>query len=180
MTKRLVVIAGPNGAGKSTLVTHHLRRRLPVVNPDDIALERGEPSEVLAAGREAVTRRLALIAEGRSLAIETTLTGQGELVFMRRAAAADYRIILIYVGISDVYLSLSRVRARVLLGGHDVPFEDLMRRYTRSIGNLPSAAATADRVFVIENDGPRRRLLRKIVGGRDVLQTADLPAWANF
>lgn len=179
MTKRLVVVAGPNGAGKSTLVTHHLRRRLPVVNPDDIAIERGEPTEILAAGREAVARRLGLIAEGRSLAIETTLTGQGELIFMRRAAVADYRIILVYVGVSDVYLSLSRVRARVLLGGHDVPIDDLMRRYARSIDNLPVAAAIADRVFVIENDGQRRRLLRKIVDGHDRLRTS-LPAWASF
>jgi predicted ABC-type ATPase len=31
------VIAGPNGAGKSTVMLRFNRRRLPIVNPDDIA-----------------------------------------------------------------------------------------------------------------------------------------------
>ena len=99
---------------------------------------------------------------------------------MRRAAAAGYNIILIYVGISNVYLSLSRVRQRVATGGHDVPIDDVLRRYKHSIENLPIAAEIADRGFVIENDGPKRRLLRKIVGGHDRLRADHLPDWANF
>lgn len=99
---------------------------------------------------------------------------------MRRAAAAAYHITLIYVGVSNVALSVTRVRQRVVLGGHDVPFDDLLRRYERSIANLPVAAGIADRVFVIENDRERRQLLRKIVSGRDRLRADNVPAWAAF
>jgi|GEM_PF-3753757 Uncharacterized protein conserved in bacteria len=36
---QLWIIAGPNGSGKTTLTQRHLAGRLPVLNPDEIALE---------------------------------------------------------------------------------------------------------------------------------------------
>jgi predicted ABC-type ATPase len=60
---QLWVFAGPNGAGKSTLVARfHVADRIPVVNPDTIALRlepthNGEATIMLRAGRQATSER---------------------------------------------------------------------------------------------------------------------------
>ncbi len=58
---QLWVFAGPNGAGKSTLAARFVKERLPIVNPDAIALElrrRDDGSlNQLDAGRLALERR---------------------------------------------------------------------------------------------------------------------------
>lgn len=179
MTGRLWVVAGPNGAGKSTLVTRYLRGQFPIVNPDELAF--GENGiGILEAGRRALEERRMRLDLGQNFAIETTLTGRGEIEFMRRARAAGFRIALVYVGLSSADLSHARVRFRVSQGGHHVPLDDVMRRYDRSTSNLRDAAAMADRVMLLDNSGARRRMLKVIVDGEVRFQAENLPAWADF
>jgi predicted ABC-type ATPase len=68
---------------------------------------------------------------------------------MRRARTAGYRINLVFVGLDDVQLSASRVKARVRRGGHDVPLPDVFRRFDRSMANLAIGLAIADRSYVM-------------------------------
>lgn len=105
----LWVFAGPNGAGKSTLVQRYkVNSRIPMVNPDDIALairaEYGTDQTVAQAkaGQIAVTQRARLLSEGRSFGIETTLTGRRELQLMQAARNLGYKINLVYVGLESV------------------------------------------------------------------------------
>lgn len=82
MSPQLWIIAGPNGAGKSTLVRTGaipLRAGCTHVNPDEIAVElggAGRLASVVLAGREAVRRFDALLAERCDVAVETTLSGE--------------------------------------------------------------------------------------------------------
>lgn len=165
------MVAGPNGAGKTTLTRHHFADRIPVVNPDDIAAEinpshHGEPTVLLQAGRAALARRQKHLEAGESFAVETTLTGKGELALIRRAADKGYKINLIFVGISSVQVSAGRVAERVRRGGHAVPLDDLFRRFDRSLDNLSSALAMADRAMILDNSSTRRKLLLSIEDGR--------------
>ncbi len=48
-------------------------------------------------------------------------------------------------------LALSRVKSRVSKGGHDVPAEDVVRRYFRSKQNLPRAVALVDSYTIVDN-----------------------------
>ena len=179
MTGRPWVVAGPNGAGKSTLVARYLKGRFPIVNPDELAF--GENGiGILGAGRRALEERRSRLEQGQSFAIETTLTGRGEIEFMRRAKTAGFRIALVYVGLSSADLSHARVGFRVSLGGHHVPLDDVMRRYDRSTGNLPEAVAMADRVMLIDNSGLKRRMLKVLVNGEVRFQADHLSDWANF
>lgn len=146
MRPQLWVIAGPNGAGKSTLVKRHMMGKIEVINPDDIAREQGISNR--KAGEQALLLRTENLKNSRTFAVETTLTGMGEVKMMQQAAAAGYKINLIYVGIKDVGMSVARVNQRVSLGGHNVPIQDIFRRYERSVANLPKAMAVADRVWV--------------------------------
>lgn len=174
------MVAGPNGAGKTSLVTRKIEGRLPVVNPDVIAA--GLPRvhgklDERGAGALALHRREELLAERVSFAVETTLTGNSTLRLMGTALREGYKVTLIFVGLRDADLSLSRVLARVEMGGHPVPVSAVLRRFPVSLANLSKAIELADRSFVLDNSGERLRLLLVRESGRDRLTTRDLPAW---
>ena len=163
MRPQLWVIAGPNGAGKSTLVKRHILGKIEVVNPDDIAREQGISNR--KAGEQALFLRTENIKNRCTFAVETTLTGMGEIKLMQLAATAGYKINLIYVN------------QRVSLGGHNVPVDDIFRRYERSVTNLPKAMAVADRVWVFDNSYNRRRLLFRTEQDKTKFISNDLPDW---
>lgn len=181
MKRQLWIFAGPNGAGKSSLVARHVRGRIPIVNPDEIALtrpKRNGESALLQAGRLAVAQREAYISAGQSFGVETTFTGHGEVNFMRRARAAGYYVTLVFVGLKSVKLSAARVRTRVRDGGHDVPLPDVFRRFERSMANLAIGLTIADRSYVIDNSGSRRRLLLSRENGQVKHLAEAFPIWA--
>lgn len=165
----LWVFAGPNGAGKSTLIRKiKIAERMPVVNADDIAegLRRdhgdwGEAAIITHAGRQAIDQRNRCLDEGRSFAIETTLTGHSNLRLLCAARERGYKVNLIYVRIAGAELSNSRVTTRVAAGGHDVPEADVLRRYTRSVGQLLAAIVASDRVCIFDNSGKCYKLVTK-------------------
>lgn len=179
---QLWVFAGPNGAGKSTIVDRHVQGRLPVVNPDNIARTLApsldDAVRIVRAGRLAVRERAALLAARRSFAIETTLTGHGELDLMRAAAVAGFKVNLVYVGLGSVQNSVSRVRERVARGGHDVPLVDLLRRFDRSLRNIPRAMALTERVILIDNSGKRPQFIHSREHGRVKFTASEVPGWA--
>lgn len=183
MTPRLWVFAGPNGAGKSTIVDHYVDVPIPIINPDNIARtlppELGDTARRLQSGKRAVEDRATLLASRRSFGIETTLTGNSELALMRSAVEAGYQVNLVYVGIRDVSHSIGRVRERVSRGGHDVPIDDIMRRFDRSLTNLAIAVQLANhRVLLIDNSGRRRRLILSSKAGRIKYRSPVPPRWA--
>ena len=67
---------------------------------------------------------------------------------------------LVYVGLGDAKRNIQRVQQRVQNGGHDVPIEDIKRRFERSMANLPLATELADSFAVYDNSGlDMRRVL---------------------
>lgn len=178
---QLWVFAGPNGAGKSTVARRYMAGRIEIVNPDDIArqIAPGRQDATIMAGRLAIERRKALLDARQSFAIETTLTGQSERTFMAEARERGFKVNLVFVGISDLTQSRSRVAERVRRGGHSVPQADQERRFARSMAHLAGAMQIADRVLVLDNTGNRRRLLLSRENGRTKLVSRNLPQWAR-
>jgi predicted ABC-type ATPase len=68
-------------------------------------------------------------------------------------------VTLVFVGLDDVQFSASRVKSRVRRGGRHVPLVDVFRRFDRSMATLSIGLTIADRSYVIDNSGKRRRLL---------------------
>ena len=154
----LVVVAGSNGSGKSTLTRIENFRNSEIIDPDAIARDmraRATDRVEIAAAREALQRQRATVAAGRSFVVETTLAGQGTLRLMRAAQRAGYTISLHYVCLASPDQSVRRVRNRVARGGHDVPEDDIRRRFTRSLANLPLATALADEAQLHDNSQSR-------------------------
>lgn len=183
---QLWFIAGPNGAGKSTLAERYsVEIRLPLVNPDNIAkkispLNPNAEGVGLRAGREAIKQQNQLLAESKSFAIESTMSGKRELELLRRAKELGYKVNLVYCGVDFPERSLSRVELRVDAGGHHVPPADVVRRYSRSMENLQEALRIVDRAFIFDNSKGRHKLAVTLEQGVVRFRTRHLPDWLKI
>jgi predicted ABC-type ATPase len=140
--KRCYIIAGPNGAGKTTFA----RAFLPLegecvnfVNVDLIAqgLSPLAPDKVrIEAGRLLLQRIEACAARGEAFAFETTLSGKRYVERIRRWQEGGYQVIIYYLRLPSVEMAIDRVKIRVAQGGHNVPEEDVRRRFERGWRNL--------------------------------------------
>ena len=180
----LVVIAGSNGAGKSTwTAAGRVPAGIPVLDPDAIARALRPDAPHLAAvqaGREALRLQRAYLAERRSFAVETTLSGSSVLRLMVEARNQGFGVELLYVGVEDVRIALRRIAMRVARGGHDIPAADVRRRYGRSLGHLRAAIAQSDCVRLIDNtaEGAPREVL-VIEAGQIRVRVTELPGWVR-
>ncbi len=76
------------------------------------------------------------IQRREDFAFETTLSGRGYLRLIRRLLADGWRVDLYYLWLPSVEMCIERVAERVAHGGHDIPRDSIIRRYSRSIANL--------------------------------------------
>jgi predicted ABC-type ATPase len=138
----VVVLGGPNGAGKSTAAPRLLRGSLKVdefVNADTLAqgLSAFRPEDVaFEAGRIMLNRLDDLEAQGRSFAFESTLASQSLVRRLTRLNAHGYRIHVVFLWLPSADLAVARVAERVRTGGHDVPLDDVRRRFVRGRRNF--------------------------------------------
>jgi predicted ABC-type ATPase len=138
----IVVIAGPNGAGKSTAAPYLLKQALGIlefVNADQIAagLSAYAPETVaFEAGRIMLQRLRTLAAAQVSFAFESTLSSRTFALFLARCKAQGYKVHIFYVALPSAELAIQRVALRVKLGGHNIPPDDITRRFQRSLHNL--------------------------------------------
>ncbi len=162
MTKWMVIIAGPNGAGKSTfyekvLKVDPLLKKAPSINMDNIAKEIAngdDPNKHLVdAGKIVIGELEKKLKSKKSFIYETTSSGRLHLKYMDRAKKAGFKIATIFIGLSSVELSHLRVQQRVREGGHNVPAEDIERRYPNIIKNFPEMLKRSDVSAVFDNSG---------------------------
>jgi len=138
--RELFLIAGANGSGKTTLAKELLPEfGLEFVNADEIAgeLNPGDVDKVkITAGKKVFTKINDLVAQGKSFAIETTLSGQYLIRLMRQLKEKGYLITLIYVFLDNPEIAIDRIKVRVRNGGHFVPDQDVRRRFYRGKKNF--------------------------------------------
>ncbi len=76
--------------------------------------------------------------------------------------AAGYRVEIVHLKIDAPQLALKRIAARVKQGAHDVPREDVLRRFARSWANFDGVyRPLADAWMVYDNSGSESRLLQE-------------------
>jgi predicted ABC-type ATPase len=183
----LLVIAGPNGSGKTTLTARLREDRwsegVEYLNPDDVAQDRfgdwNSPQAVLEAVQWTTARREELLSARRGLAFETVFSSPEKLAFLARARQAGYFSRIFFVGTSDPRINAARVAGRVMQGGHAVPIDKIITRYSKSMANLRVAFELADRVYIYDNspDGQEAKLGTRIENGQLRKVYGPLPAW---
>jgi predicted ABC-type ATPase len=135
--KVLYIIAGANGSGKSTLAEVLLKeRKLEFLNADEIAKEIAPDainSVPISAGKIYFKRLDEYLKNNKSFAVESTLSGNNIVRIIQKAQKQNYKIILIYSFLPNCATCIERVKKRVANGGHNVPEEDVIRRYYKSV-----------------------------------------------
>lgn len=142
MKKKCYIIAGPNGAGKTTFANDFLpieAECLNFINADLIALGLSpfQPEKMgIEAGRLMLQKINECVDKNDSFAFETTFSGKLYEKKIKSWKSKGYEIIIYYLKLPSVEMAINRVKMRVAKGGHNVPEEDIRRRFDRSWTNF--------------------------------------------
>jgi len=122
--------------------------------------------------------RRELLKSRASFSFETVMSSEDKIDFLKQARSAGYRTYLYYVATEDPLINISRVRNRVLAGGHDVPEEKIVSRYHRTLSLLWDAVKCSDRAYIFDNSGKSYFWLAEIIEGRTIeFKSRLVPQW---
>ena len=150
--KIYTIIGGVNGTGKSSLTgvlkaeTADLGK---IIDVDKLNIQYGN---VIDGGKAAVNLINSCLNHGVSFTQETTLSGSRILKTIKRARELDYFIRLYYVGVNSADESMKRIRNRVEKGGHDIPEQDVKRRYNKRFEDLVNILPYCNEVKFYDNE----------------------------
>ena len=134
--KTIYIIAGANGSGKTTFALNFAKlKNLKFINADEIA-KKYDPNDIekykMKAGKKFFEELYLSLAQDKSFIVETTLSGKYFIKIIKEAKKRDFRVSLVYIFLETNTENIYRVKNRVLKGGHNVPTDDIIRRYYRS------------------------------------------------
>ena len=141
-----------NGCGKSSLTGALKAERSDLgllIDVDKLAAQLGSPVE---GGKAAVRKIDQCLEKGISFTQETTLSGARTERTIRRAKERGYTIRLYYIGLDTMEESLGRIRNRVAKGGHDIPKEDVERRFQSRFSDVLRVLPYCDEARFFDND----------------------------
>lgn len=140
--KNVYIIAGPNGAGKTTFARKFLPEHVKCpnfINSDFIAqgLSPFSPrSAAIKAGRLVLGQIHEFSEKGLDFGFETTLAGKSYAHLLKVLKLKGYKLHLFFLWIPGIELAMARIKDRVVEGGHDIPVQDVRRRFKRSVYNF--------------------------------------------
>lgn len=137
----ILVFAGPNGSGKST-ITKYVEVIPPYINADDVK-KSNQCSDLDAAIKAEELREKALSAKA-NFTFETVLSTDRNLLLLKRAKEQGYFIKCIYVLTADPMINVMRVKSRFAAGGHDVPKDKVISRYSKALNLIPELIQVCD------------------------------------
>ncbi len=169
--KKCYIIAGPNGAGKTTFANEFLpveAECLNFINADLIAqgLSPFRTSKFdVEAGRLMIQHINDCVKRNEPFAFETTLSGKGYIRKIKDWKAKKYDIIIYYLKVPSAEFAIERVKLRVAQGGHNVPEQDIIRRFERSWINFQQIyKSLADSWIVFDTSGNQPIILDESEG----------------
>lgn len=140
--KNVYIIAGPNGSGKTIFAKEFLPNyaKCPnFVNADLIAqgLAPFSPQHVaIKAGKLVLQQIKEFTQKNVDFGFETTLAGKTYLKHFQELKEKGYKLHLFFLWIPSSQLAIARIKDRVSEGGHDVPSEEVKRRFGKSNVNF--------------------------------------------
>lgn len=86
-----------------------------------------------------------------------------------------------FVGTESPTINASRIAARVMEGGHDVPINKIVSRYSKSIANCCVATQITDRSYIYDNsiDYADPKLLFRTIDGKIEKLYSTISKWAE-
>jgi predicted ABC-type ATPase len=171
--RNVYVVAGPNGSGKTTFAVKFL--------PDYAKCPNFVNADLIAQGLSPFSPRAAAIKAGKlvleqihqfadsgvDFAFETTLSGKLYINLFKSLKAKGCKIHIFFLWLPDADLAVSRIKSRVAQGGHDVPVNDILRRFSRSVRNFFKLYQSfVDSWMLFDNSGPVPVLIAERKNGK--------------
>ena len=179
--KVVYIMAGPNGSGKTTFAKLFL--------PDYVNCPNFVNADLIAQGLAPFDPRAAAIKAGKlvlqqiheharrgvDFAFETTLSGKSYVSLLTELKSKGYALHLFFLWIPSPELAIARIKDRVVEGGHNVPADDVRRRFTRGINNFFGLyESLLDSWMLFDNSKAKPVLIAKRRNGRREVVNADL------
>jgi predicted ABC-type ATPase len=124
--------------------------------------------------------RQKLLEKRVSFSFETVMSSRDKVALLEKAQRLGYRTYLYYIATEDPAINVARVKARVNLGGHDVPEDKIVSRYQRSLDLLLPAVKHTHRAYLFDNSrhGGDHLWVAEITNGQDLELLCDpMPRW---
>lgn len=154
----VMVFAGPNGSGKTT-ITRMAKIVGEYINADDI--KKTTLCSDMEAAIKAEQLRENMIKDKRDFTFETVLSTERNLLLLEKAKRNGYFVRGIYVLTADPMINVIRVNAREALGGHGVPKDKIITRYSRALSLIPRLVEVCDVLHVYDNTKEPFRIFKK-------------------
>jgi len=151
--KTYTIIGGVNGSGKSSLtgvLKNQLRDLGVIVDVDALTVRLGQGA--IEGGKAAVGLIRDCVAKGVDFTQETTLSGSQVERTAREAKDKGYTVRLFYVGLDTAQECIKRIKNRVEKGGHDIPPEDVTRRFASRFEALARVLPYCSEAMFFDND----------------------------
>lgn len=179
--KNVYIIAGPNGAGKTTFAIKFLPKYVicpNFVNADLIAqgLSPFSPETAAIKAGKLVLEQIHRFAERRTdFAFETTLSGKLYINLLKTLKMKGYKIHIFFLWIPEANLAISRIKNRVAEGGHNIPVNDVLRRFYRAVYNFFNLyQPLADSWLLFDNAGENPFLVAEKKNGKITIHNENM------
>ena len=151
--KTYTIIGGVNGVGKSSF-TGVLKEQTTdlgvIVDVDKITAELD--GNTLAGGKAALTKIRDCISRNVSFTQETTLSGYKTESTAKQVKELGYHVRMFYVGLDTLDESITRIQNRVRRGGHNIPHDDVSRRFSARWEAVAKVLPYCDEAEFYDND----------------------------
>jgi predicted ABC-type ATPase len=119
-----------------------------------------------------------LIESHQSFSFETVMSHPSKIEEIEFAKNNDYKTYFYFICLDDPELNVSRVKNRVIKGGHDVDDNKIVERYSKTLENLLPAIKISDRSFLFDNSN-EMELIAETQNGEILLHkdAEFLPNW---
>ena len=84
--------------------------------------------------------------------LEITLVEDKDIKKLTKIKNQDYYIIMYYIGLNSSQESINRIKNRVLKGGHNIPTDDVLRRFNNRIEAIKRVLPYCDEVIFYDNE----------------------------
>ncbi len=177
--KIYTIIGGVNGVGKSSLSGVLSAENYDlgiIIDADKITSE--HDGDRIKGGKIAVSLINDCLSKKINFTQETTLSGVRTLKTICKARELDYFIRLYYIGVNSSEESIRRIKNRVEKGGHDIPSDDVKRRYNKRFDDLAKILPYCNEVKFFDNENGFSEIA-EYRNGKLVLKIRKAPDWLN-
>jgi len=167
------------------VIQHAWGRSCLYLNPDEIAQEEfggwDSPEASLQAARKVAGVREECLVTNKSLMFETVFSAPDKIEYIQQAKAAGFFIRLFFICTEDTSINESRIARRREAGGHGVPRDKIISRFSKSIANCATAIKFVDRAYIYDNsveDADPQLLFRTEGGFLKKIYRESISPWA--